>query len=47
MYMSKIKIAIIGLGYLSLPHTKLFATKSFVIGFDIYFKRAKRDVHYI
>ncbi len=33
--MSKIKIAIIGLGYVGLPLARLFATKYSVIGFDI------------
>lgn len=33
--MSKIKIAIIGLGYVGLPLARLFATKYQVIGFDI------------
>lgn len=33
--MSKIKIAIIGLGYVGLPLARLFATKYPVIGFDI------------
>ena len=33
--MSKIKIAIIGLGYVGLPLARLFATKYNVIGFDI------------
>ena len=31
----KIKIAIIGLGYVGLPLARLFATKYAVIGFDI------------
>ena len=33
--MSKIKIAVIGLGYVGLPLARLFATKYSVIGFDI------------
>ena len=33
--MSKIKIAIIGLGYVGLPLARLFATKYAVVGFDI------------
>lgn len=33
--MSKTKIAIIGLGYVGLPLARLFATKYYVIGFDI------------
>ena len=37
--MSKIKIAIIGLGYVGLPLARLFATKYPVIGFDINAKR--------
>lgn len=37
--MSKIKIAIIGLGYVGLPLARLFATKYPVIGFDINTKR--------
>jgi UDP-N-acetyl-D-galactosamine dehydrogenase len=32
---SKIKIAIIGLGYVGLPLARLFATKYPVVGFDI------------
>lgn len=36
---SKIKIAIIGLGYVGLPLARLFATKHLVIGFDINQKR--------
>ena len=37
--MSKIKIAVIGLGYVGLPLARLFATKYPVIGFDINSKR--------
>jgi len=37
--MSKIKIAIIGLGYVGLPLARLFATKYPVVGFDINTKR--------
>ena len=37
--MSKIKIGIIGLGYVGLPLARLFATKYAVIGFDINTKR--------
>lgn len=33
--MSKIKIAVIGLGYVGLPLARLFATKYSVVGFDI------------
>jgi UDP-N-acetyl-D-galactosamine dehydrogenase len=33
--MSTIKIAIIGLGYVGLPLARLFATKYFVVGYDI------------
>lgn len=33
--MSKIKITIIGLGYVGLPLARLFATKYAVVGFDI------------
>ena len=33
--MSKIKIGIIGLGYVGLPLARLFATKFSVVGFDI------------
>ena len=33
--MEKIKIAIIGLGYVGLPLARLFATKYPVVGFDI------------
>ena len=38
---SKKKIAIIGLGYVGLPLARLFATKYFVIGFDIDDRRVK------
>ena len=37
--MNKIKIAIVGLGYVGLPLARLFATKYRVIGFDICKKR--------
>ena len=37
--MSKIKIAILGLGYVGLPLARLFATKYSVVGFDINSKR--------
>lgn len=37
--MSKIKIGIIGLGYVGLPLARLFATKYAVVGFDIDSKR--------
>ena len=37
--MKKIKIAIVGLGYVGLPLARLFATKYPVIGFDINVKR--------
>ncbi len=37
--MDKIKIGIIGLGYVGLPLARLFATKYAVIGFDINLKR--------
>ena len=37
--MNKIKIAIIGLGYVGLPLARLFATKYCVVGFDINQKR--------
>ena len=37
--MDKIKIAIIGLGYVGLPLARLFATKYSVVGFDINTKR--------
>ena len=37
--MSKIKIAVIGLGYVGLPLARLFATKYPVVGFDINTKR--------
>ncbi len=37
--MSKIKIGIIGLGYVGLPLARLFATKYSVVGFDINSKR--------
>jgi UDP-N-acetyl-D-galactosamine dehydrogenase len=33
--MKKIKIAVIGLGYVGLPLARLFATKYSVVGFDI------------
>jgi len=39
--MDKIKIAIIGLGYVGLPLARLFATKYPVVGFDINEKRVK------
>lgn len=39
--MSKIKIAVIGLGYVGLPLARLFATKYPVIGFDIKPNRVK------
>lgn len=39
--MSKIKIAIIGLGYVGLPLARLFATKYSVVGFDINQPRIK------
>lgn len=39
--MSKIKIAVIGLGYVGLPLARLFATKYPVIGFDINPNRVK------
>lgn len=39
--MSKIKLAIIGLGYVGLPLARLFATKYPVIGFDINGRRIK------
>ncbi|MFD2607311.1 nucleotide sugar dehydrogenase [Euzebyella marina] len=37
----KIKIAVIGLGYVGLPLARLFATKYHVVGFDINTKRVK------
>lgn len=37
--MDKVKIAIIGLGYVGLPLARLFATKYSVVGFDINTKR--------
>ena len=37
--MNKIKIAIVGLGYVGLPLARLFATKYCVVGFDINQKR--------
>ena len=37
--MSKIKIGIIGLGYVGLPLARLFATKYAVVGFDINLNR--------
>lgn len=39
--MNKIKIAVIGLGYVGLPLARLFATKYPVIGFDINERRIK------
>lgn len=39
--MNKIKIAIIGLGYVGLPLARLFATKYPVVGFDINQARIK------
>src|SRR5690606_38555743 len=39
--MNKIKIAVIGLGYVGLPLARLFATKYMVIGFDINQNRIK------
>ena len=39
--MNKLKIAIVGLGYVGLPLARLFATKYPVIGFDIKAKRVK------
>ncbi|WP_299017563.1 nucleotide sugar dehydrogenase [uncultured Polaribacter sp.] len=39
--MSKIKIAVIGLGYVGLPLARLFATKYPVVGFDINEKRVQ------
>ncbi len=39
--MSKVKIGIIGLGYVGLPLARLFATKYDVVGFDINSKRIK------
>ena len=39
--MSKIKIGIIGLGYVGLPLARLFATKYSVVGFDINRNRVK------
>ena len=37
--MEKIKIAVIGLGYVGLPLARLFATRYPVVGFDINEKR--------
>lgn len=39
MTMKKIRIAVIGLGYVGLPLARLFATKYAVVGFDINTKR--------
>lgn len=39
--MEKIKIAIIGLGYVGLPLARLFATKYSVVGFDVNASRVK------
>ena len=39
--MNKIKIGVIGLGYVGLPLARLFATKYSVIGFDINKRRIK------
>lgn len=37
--MNKDKIAILGLGYVGLPLARLFATKYYVVGFDINTKK--------
>jgi UDP-N-acetyl-D-galactosamine dehydrogenase len=42
--MEKIKIAIVGLGYVGLPLARLFATKYNVVGYDINTKRIKELV---
>jgi len=39
--MDQKKIAVIGLGYVGLPLARLFATKFYVIGFDINRHRIK------
>src|SRR5690606_21206587 len=42
--MEKIKIAVVGLGYVGLPLARLFATKYNVVGYDINKKRIKELV---
>ena len=39
--MQRIKICVIGLGYVGLPLARLFSTKYETIGFDMNYKRVK------